>query len=78
MGLVMEMVTDKLQQLCKVKPESDGRQTYSLSRLISSARSNMAIWLRTQEPTTIIQPGVLVGPNSLLEQGDLSPCLPAR
>ena len=30
MGLVMELVTDKLQQLCKVKPESaDGRQTYS-------------------------------------------------
>ena len=30
MGLVMEMVTDKLQQLCKVKPEfADGRQTYS-------------------------------------------------
>ena len=30
MGLVMEMVTDKLQQLCKVKPESaDGRQTFT-------------------------------------------------
>lgn len=30
MGLVMEMVTDKLQQLCKVKPETaDGRQTFT-------------------------------------------------
>ena len=29
MGMVMEMVTDKLQQLCKVQPEnSDGRQNF--------------------------------------------------
>ena len=44
MGLVMELVTDKLQQLCKVKPESamDGRPIVT-SRLISSARSSTAI-----------------------------------
>ena len=70
MGLVMEMVTDKLQQLCKVKPEtSDGRQafTYIETDFIRALKHGYVVEI--QEPTTIIQPGVLVGLNSLLEQG---------
>ena len=70
MGLVMELVTDKLQQLCKVKPESaDGRQTYSYIETDFIRALKHGYLVELQEPTTIIQPGVLVGLNSLLEQG---------
>ena len=70
MGLVMEMVTDKLQQLCKVKPESaDGRQTFTYIETDFIRALKHGYLVEIQEPTTIIQPGVLVGLNSLLEQG---------
>lgn len=70
MGLVMEMVTDKLQQLCKVKPETaDGRQTFTYIETDFIRALKYGYLVELQEPTTIIQPGVLVGLNSLLEQG---------
>lgn len=70
MGLVMEMVTDKLQQLCKVKPETaDGRQTFTYIETDFIRALKHGYLVEIQEPTTIIQPGVLVGLNSLLEQG---------
>lgn len=69
MGLVMEMVTNKLQQLCKVKPETaNGGQTFTYveSDFIRALKHGYLV--EVQEPSTIIQPGVLVGLNSLLEQ----------
>ena len=70
MGLVMEKVTDKLQQLCKVNPESsDGRQTFTYIETDFIRALKYGYVVEIQEPTTIIQPGVLVGLNSLLEQG---------
>ena len=69
MGLVMEMVTDKLQQLCKVNPETaDGRQTFTYVETDFIRALKHGYLVEIQEPTTIIQPGVLVGLNSLLEQ----------
>ena len=70
MGLVMEMVTDKLQQLCKVKHEAaEGRQTFTYIETDFIRALKHGYVVEIQEPTTIIQPGVLVGLNSLLEQG---------
>ena len=46
----------------------DGRPIVT-SRLISSRALKHGYLVELQEPTTIIQPGVLVGLNSLLEQG---------
>lgn len=69
MGLIMEMVTNKLQQLCKVKPETaNGGQTFTYveSDFIRALKHGYLV--EVQEPSTIIQPGVLVGLNSLLEQ----------
>lgn len=69
MSLVMEMVTNKLQQLCKVQPESsDGRQTFTYIETDFIRALKHGYLVELQEPTTIIQPGVLVGLNSLLEQ----------
>ena len=69
MGLVLEMVTDKLQQLCKVKPETAaGRQTFTYVETDFIRALKHGYLVEIQEPTTIVQPGVLVGLNSLLEQ----------
>ena len=66
MSLVMEMVTNKLQQLCKVQPESsDGRQTFTYIETDFIRALKHGYLVELQEPTTIIQPGVLVGLNSL-------------
>lgn len=69
MGLVMELVTDKLQQLCKVKPETvNSGQTFTYIETDFIRALKHGYLVEIQEPTTIIQPGVLVGLNSLLEQ----------
>lgn len=69
MAVVLEKVTDKIQQLCKVKPETaNAGQTYTYveTDFIRALKNGYVVEI--QEPTTIIQPGVLVGLNSLLEQ----------
>jgi len=69
MAAVLGLVTEKVSELCRVKPDSDsGGQTYTYVET-DFIRALKHGWLcEIQEPTTIMQPGVLVGLNSLLEQ----------
>lgn len=72
MALVMELVTDKLRKLCTVKPETTAAgQTYTYVETDFIRALKYGYVCEIQEPTTIMQPGVLVGLNSLLEQGGL-------
>lgn len=69
MALVLEQVTQKLQQLCSVKSETaDAGQTYTYVETDFIRALKYGYVCEIQEPTTIMQPGVLVGLNSLLEQ----------
>jgi hypothetical protein len=69
MALVMERITDKVQSLCSIKSDGqDDRQTYTYVET-DFVRALKYGWVcEIQEPSTIMQPGVLVGLNSLLEQ----------
>ena len=72
MGVVLAQVTDKLQKLCRVKPETAAAgQTYTYVETDFIRALKYGYVCEIQEPTTIMQPGVLVGLNSLLEQGGL-------
>lgn len=69
MSVVMNLVTEKVQQLSKHSDESQSNgQTYRYvdTDFIKALRYGYVIEI--QEPSTIAQPGVLVGLNSLLEQ----------
>lgn len=68
MGLVLDKVTEKVRQLVTV-PEGSSGQTYTYveTDFIKALKNGYVVEL--QEPSTILQPGVLVGLNSLLEQG---------
>lgn len=69
MAEVMTQVTDKLQKLCAVKPETaNAGQTYTYMETDFIRALKYGYVVEIQEPTTIMQPGVLVGLNSLLEQ----------
>ena len=74
MAVVLDRVAAKIQQLCTVKPETAGagqRYTYVETDFIRALKYGYLVEI--QEPTTIMQPGVLVGLNSLLEQkGDIT------
>lgn len=66
---VLEKVTDKIQQLSKPgeAAQSSGQSyTYVETDFIKALKNGYVVEI--QEPTTIMQPGVLVGLNSLLEQ----------
>lgn len=68
MAIVMQMVTDKVQKLSHVKHENgSGGQTYTYveTDFIRALKNGYVVEI--QEPTVIMQPGVLVGLNSLLE-----------
>lgn len=69
MSVVMERVTEKVKALSK-QNESDGNKGQSFSYIetdfIKALKYGYVVEI--QEPTTIMQPGVLVGLNSLLEQ----------
>jgi len=69
MGIIMSRVTEKVQSLCSVKPdEQTSAQSYTYVET-DFVRALKYGWLcEIQEPATIMQPGVLVGLNSLLEQ----------
>ena len=69
MGVVMNLVTDKVRQLSQRTEESQSHgQTYRYveTDFIQALKNGYVIEI--QEPSTIVQPGVLVGLNSLLEQ----------
>ncbi len=66
---VMCQVTNKIQQLCTIKPETaNAGQTYTYMETDFIRALKYGYLVEIQEPTTIMQPGVLVGLNSLLEQ----------
>ena len=69
MGLVLEMVTKKVQALSQMKSdEKSSGQTYRYVETDFIKALKHGYVIEIQEPTTIVQPGVLVGLNSLLEQ----------
>ena len=69
MEIVMNMVTDKVQALSKREESSKGSgQTYRYVETDFIKALKNGYLIEIQEPSTIIQPGVLVGLNSLLEQ----------
>lgn len=69
MAEVMEQVTNKIQQLCKVSSETaSSGQTYIYTETDFIRALKYGYVVEIQEPTTIMQPGVLVGLNDLLQQ----------
>lgn len=69
MGVVLEKVTEKVQALSKraENQQSSGQNyTYVETDFVKALKHGYLVEI--QEPSTIIQPGVLVGLNSLLEQ----------
>lgn len=70
MAIVLDRVTEKVQALTKREDtaNSSGGQTFTYTQtdFLESLKNGYVVEL--QEPTTIVQPGVLVGLNSLLEQ----------
>ena len=65
----MDIVTDKIKKLSKPAQNSNSggqKYTYTETDFLKALKNGYVVEL--QEPTTIVQPGVLVGLNSLLEQ----------
>lgn len=69
MALVLDRVTEKVRALSKRDANaSSGGQTYTYTETDFIKALKHGYVIEIQEPTTIVQPGVLVGLNSLLEQ----------
>ena len=69
MRKVLDIVTDKIKELSKPTQNSNScgqKYTYTETDFLKALKNGYVVEL--QEPTTIVQPGVLVGLNSLLEQ----------
>lgn len=70
MAIVLDRVTEKVRALSKrdeTAQSSNGQSyTYTETDFIKALKNGYVVEI--QEPTTIVQPGVLVGLNSLLEQ----------
>lgn len=69
MAIIMNLVTEKVRQLSRRAEEGQSNgQTYRYveTDFIKALKNGYVIEI--QEPSTIVQPGVLVGLNSLLEQ----------
>ena len=69
MSVVLEKVTEKVQALSKRaenRQSSGQNNTYVETDFVKALKHGYLV--EVQEPSTIIQPGVLVGLNSLLEQ----------
>ena len=70
MAVVMDMVAEKIKALSKpAEVEQSSGQTYTYVETDFIKALKNGYLLEIQEPTVIMQPGVLVGLNSLLEQG---------
>ncbi len=70
MALIMQQITEKVQALCQVIGNGEGKPQgfrYVETDLLKALKHGYLIEI--QEPSLILQPGVLVGLNSLLEQG---------
>ena len=69
MSIVLDRVTEKVRELSKtVKDKSSSGQTYRYVETDFIKALKHGYVIEIQEPSTIVQPGVLVGLNSLLEQ----------
>ena len=69
MSIVLDRVTEKVQELSKtVKDKNSSGQTYRYVETDFVKALKHGYVIEIQEPSTIVQPGVLVGLNSLLEQ----------
>jgi len=69
MSIVLDRVTEKVRELSKtVKDKSNSGQTYRYVETDFVKALKHGYVIEIQEPSTIVQPGVLVGLNSLLEQ----------
>ena len=70
MAVVLDKTIGKVQALTKVKngEKQSGGQTFSYTETDFLRALKNGYVVELQEPTTIMQPGVLVGLNSLLEQ----------
>jgi hypothetical protein len=69
MAIVMSRITEKVQRLCSVKTDECNKgQTYTYVETDFVRALKYGYVCEIQEPSTIMQPGVLVGLNSLLEQ----------
>ena len=69
MAIVMDMVTEKVRELSRrddASKQSGQTYTYIETDFIKALKNGYVVEI--QEPSTIMQPGVLVGLNSLLEQ----------
>lgn len=69
MSIVLDRVTEKVRKLSKtVKDKNSSGQTYRYVETDFVKALKHGYVIEIQEPSTIVQPGVLVGLNSLLEQ----------
>lgn len=69
MGLVLDLVTEKVKALsARDEEKSTTGQTYTYVETDFIKALKYGYVIEVQEPSTIMQPGVLVGLNSLLEQ----------
>lgn len=69
MSIVLDRVTEKVRELSKtVKDINSSGQTYRYVETDFVKALKHGYVIEIQEPSTIVQPGVLVGLNSLLEQ----------
>ena len=68
MELVLEKVTEKVRQLSVSVEGETSSQTYTYVETDFIKALKNGYLVEIQEPSTILQPGVLVGLNSLLEQ----------
>ena len=69
MELVLEKVTEKVRQLSVSVEGETSSQTYTYVETDFIKALKNGYLVEIQEPSTVLQPGVLVGLNSLLEQG---------
>ena len=69
MSIVLDCVTEKVRELSRtVEDKSSSGQTYRYVETDFIKALKHGYVIEIQEPSTIVQPGVLVGLNSLLEQ----------
>ena len=69
MSIVLDRVTEKVRELSKTaKDKNSSGQTYRYVETDFVKALKHGYVIEIQEPSTIVQPGVLVGLNSLLEQ----------
>lgn len=68
MKAVLDRVTEQVRLLSDVRHTEGGGQKYTYTETDFLKALKFGYVVEIQEPTTIVQPGVLVGLNSLLEQ----------